>query len=538
MRRLRGGHVSGEFDVAIVGSGFAGSLLAIAARRIGRSVVLVEKGSHPRFAIGESSSPLANLLLDELCGRFDLTRVRPLVAFGSWRRERPDLDCGLKRGFTFYGHCAGKPFERRPGRGNELLVAASPNDEVADTHWLRADFDAFLAAEARLEGVEYLDETDLDSFEATPAGARLEGLRRGRAVSLRARFVVDASGPRGFLQRALGLPGAAFADLPPASGLYTHFENVRRLEDLEEIASDERPPYPVDDAAVHHVFDGGWIWVLRFESGLVSAGISASARLASELDLASGAGAWDRLLARFPTIARQFEGANPVRPFTHAPRLSFRTSSAAGPRWMLLPSAAAFVDPLLSTGIPLALLGVGRVADALDRHWNARSFDGAIEAIGRQTLFEADTTARLIAALFASFGDFEVFAALTLPYFAAASYAEAARRLGKPRLAGAFLSGDHPSFGPALARLCRNVLDASADGTISGRRSSLLEAVMDVIEPLDVIGLSRRSRRHWHPFDEEPLIEARGKLGATRDEIEAMVRRAGGAIPANGVTIA
>ena len=148
-----------DFDVAVVGSGFAGSLLAIACRRLGRSVVLVERGSHPRFAIGESSSPLANLLLEEICDRYGLDRIRPLSSWGSWQRAHSQIACGLKRGFTFYGHTPGRPFAADPERGDQLLVAASPNDEVADTHWPRGFRRAFLAEEARREGVEYLDET-------------------------------------------------------------------------------------------------------------------------------------------------------------------------------------------------------------------------------------------------------------------------------------------------------------------------------------------------------------------------------------------
>ena len=70
-------------EVVIVGSGFAGSLLARILAVQGYDVVLLERGTHPRFAIGESSSPLANLLLEELCDRFDLGRIRPLTAFGS-----------------------------------------------------------------------------------------------------------------------------------------------------------------------------------------------------------------------------------------------------------------------------------------------------------------------------------------------------------------------------------------------------------------------------------------------------------------------
>ena len=55
-----------DADVAIVGAGFAGALTALALRRCGRSVVLLERGRHPRFAIGESSTPLANLLINVL----------------------------------------------------------------------------------------------------------------------------------------------------------------------------------------------------------------------------------------------------------------------------------------------------------------------------------------------------------------------------------------------------------------------------------------------------------------------------------------
>jgi choline dehydrogenase-like flavoprotein len=54
------------FDIAVIGSGFAGSLIAMIARRLGRSVILIERGKHPRFTIGESSTPLANLLLEEI----------------------------------------------------------------------------------------------------------------------------------------------------------------------------------------------------------------------------------------------------------------------------------------------------------------------------------------------------------------------------------------------------------------------------------------------------------------------------------------
>ena len=125
------------FDLAIVGAGFGGSLMAMVAHRLGLSVVLLEQGRHPRMAIGESTTPLSNLLLEKLCAAYDLPRVAPLAKWGSWQRTYPELGCGLKRGFTFY-------------HGEEaLLVAASPRDEIADTHWYRSDVDHFLVREAQ-----------------------------------------------------------------------------------------------------------------------------------------------------------------------------------------------------------------------------------------------------------------------------------------------------------------------------------------------------------------------------------------------------
>jgi FADH2 O2-dependent halogenase len=82
-------------DVAVVGAGFGGALTALALRRRGYSVALVERGRHPRFAIGESSTPLANLLLEEIAATYDLPRVAPLSKWGTWRRADPALPGGV-----------------------------------------------------------------------------------------------------------------------------------------------------------------------------------------------------------------------------------------------------------------------------------------------------------------------------------------------------------------------------------------------------------------------------------------------------------
>ena len=518
--------------MAVVGSGFGGSLTAMIARRLGRSVILLERGRHPRFAIGESSTPLANLLLEELARRYDLARLLPLAKWGSWQKAYPQIACGLKRGFTFYHHQFERPFLNDSERHDQLLVAASPRDEIADTHWYRADFDHFLVREAQALGVVYLDQTKLETVGFNSKSVALEGERGGKRVSVRARFIVDASGPRGFLHRALRLPEAPFEDFPATQALYSHFTDVKRWDDLVADSvmppAAEQPPYPVDDAAVHHVFAGGWVWILRFNNGITSAGVAATDGLADALRFAEGEAAWNRLLERLPSLRELFTDATSQWPFVHAPRLSFRSATVVGPRWALLPSAAGVVDPLLSTGFPLTLQGIARLAVVLEADLDSARLEERLNQYARQTFQELDVAAKLVSALYASMNDFPLFTALSLLYFAAASFTETARRLHRPDLTGSFLLNDHPDFSPRLHSCCDRVLRAfSHGGGTAAAHASLIDDIYRAIEPFDVAGLCDRGRRNWHPVAARDLLNASGKLGVGRAEIRQLLARCG-----------
>jgi len=506
-----------EADVAVVGSGFGGSLTALVCRRLGLSTVLLERGRHPRFAIGESSSPLANLLLAGIASRFGLPRVAPLAAWGSWKRERPELRCGVKRGFSFYSHLPGEPAAPRADR--ELLVAASPRDEVADTHWYRPDVDRFLAEEASSAGAEYLDEVELSGLERTPRGLRHDGVRRGTSLSVRARLAVDASGPHGFLHRALGIGEKSFERLSGTEALYAHFTGVPRYEDLGLVPDAGSSPYRPDDAALHHVFPGGWVWVLRFDDGLVSAGVAAERALARELRLEEGEPAWRRLLMRFPALARHLGPGVATTPLFHR-EIPFRSAEASGPGFVLLPSALASIDPLLSTGFPLTLLGIERLGDTLERDWGTPRLGRSLARLGELSLREADAAARLVGALYRAFGDPPFFRALALLYFAAASYAEAARRLGRPHLAESFLLCERDPFGRRLRTLTRRDASPGADGRA---RESHLRALADAIVPIDVAGLSAAGRTRF-PHRGADLVAGASKLGATAQEARRVLK--------------
>jgi FADH2 O2-dependent halogenase len=251
---------------------------------------------------------------------------------------------------------------------------------------------------------------------------------------------------------------------------------------------------------VHHVFDGGWVWVLRFDHGVTSAGFAATDALLAELG--EGEAAWHALLRRFPSIGEQFAATRPVQPFTHRRPLTYRCGRIAGEGWALLPSAAAFVDPYFSNGFVLTLAGIQRLGAVLEG-------TASLEAYAADTLREADAVADLASACYATFADFPAHRALALLYFAAASHAEMARRLGRP---AALLLQDRPPFREALRRACA-----------AARRGAplALHEVRAAIEPFDVAGLCDPTRRDHFPVDPRDAIAAAHKLGATPAEVEA-----------------
>jgi FADH2 O2-dependent halogenase len=509
-----------DVDVAVVGSGFGGSLTALALARRGRRVALVERGRHPRFVIGESTTPLTNLLLEEIADEYDLPRVRAFSKWGTWQRTHPDVACGLKRGFTFLFHRDGKPFTEDRAHAHQLLVAASPHDDVADTHWYRPEFDQALVREAEAAGVIHLDDTRLDTARDVGAAMELDGERDGRPVRVTAGFVVDASGPRGFLARVLDLGEAPLGWLPPTAGLYTHFEGVDLWDEVSP--PDRTPPYPRDDAALHHVFPGGWIWVLRFNNGLTSAGAALTHPLAAAIAATDGSAGWDRLLATLPSVADHFRRARPTRPFIYAPRLAFRCPRVAGERWALLPSAAGVIDPLLSTGFPLTLLGIQRLLRLLEGTAPGPERASALAAYEERTLRELDATEQIVGTLYRTMDDPDVFRRVSLLYFAAASYSEAARRLGRPDLAPGFLLREHPTFGPELDACVRLAATRPAGAT----RSSLFARIERAIEPFDIAGL-RADRAHWYPTSASDLIASAAKLHASREAIAELLTKCG-----------
>jgi FADH2 O2-dependent halogenase len=527
---------SDRAQVVVVGSGFAGALLARLLATQGLAVMLIERGRHPRFAIGESTTPLANLCLERLADRHGQPDLRHLAAHGRWLEHLPGLRRGLKRGFTFYRHAAGKPYANDAANGARLLVAASPNDRVADTHWLRQDVDHHFVRQAEAAGVVYRDRTRVTAISFSGRGVRLRTERDGDAREVRAEMLVDATGPGGLLRRAVPIPSALARTATRSLLLYSHFTDVRLFADVarESGASLPAGPYPEDWAAMHHLMDEGWMYVLRFDDGLVSAGLLATPRgarrfaLAAEGDAARG---WQGLLARYPALDAQFQKARPAYPVRFAGRVQHRLARATGDRWVVLPHTFAFVDPLFSTGIAWSLLAVERLTEAFG---NARARGRGLPSAAAFRRYEAllaaeaDLFDRLVAGAYLALSVFALFAAHAMLYFAVVSFSETRQRLVPGSGGEPFLGASEPdverAYRESLWRLARLTGRGRRPASPAERRE-FAGWVARTIASRNVAGLADPERHNLYAVDLEVLVERGHLLGLTPSEVRRALPR-------------
>lgn len=527
------------YDVAILGSGFAGTLLARSLNAVGQRVLLLEKGSHPRFALGESSTPLANLSLERLAERYGLDDLYALASHGRWCRRYPEIGRGLKRGFVFYRHELDRP-DPPSERSERLLVAASPGDETADTQWLRSDLDAFWVSRAQEEGVDYRDQFEVEAVDACDEGAVIFGSAGERELRDEALFVVDATGAGGCLRTLLGLEAA-----PSPSFLtrlvYGHFSGLPPFG--EAVGLDpSRDPFSEQWAAVHHLFDCGWMYQLRFDDGTTSVGFVVEEEKAKAdgvaVDWRHPAEAFQLLLSRLPALERQFATAKPLFPLCTSGILPYRLTRATGDRWALLPHAFAFFDPLFSTGNAWSLLGVERLAQLL-RHGppepdQLAAYDSLLNA-------EADQIQRLIEAGYEILDDFDAFSTLSQLYFVTVSFSEAAQRLLDYEEWERLVAASRSRI-PVLEDWCW-------EGFLGARDTRLLEAfresrgraaepgslspdwIREIVAPFNLAGLLRDEVHPLYPVDLDLLTERSALLGLTADEMRRRLPRLREAAP-------
>ena len=335
------------YDVAILGAGIAGSVLAAILARNGVRVLLVDAGTHPRFAVGESTIPHTTLLLRVLSERYRVPEVAHLAGFGNVQRH-VSRACGIKRNFGFVYHREGRP--QNPHEVNQFVL---PRIAGTENHWFRQDVDAYLFHAAVRYGATPRQRTRITDVDIDGSGVTLAS---DRGETFRARYVVDASGFRSPLAERFSLREQPTRLRHQSRSLFTHLVGVRPYDDCLRPRSAYRNPVAWHEGTLHHVFDGGWLWVIPFDNHpgatneLCSVGLTLDPRTHPRNGI-DPADEFDGFLARFPEIARQFTDARAVRDWTSTPRMQYSCTHTVGDRFCVTAHAAGFIDALYSRGL-------------------------------------------------------------------------------------------------------------------------------------------------------------------------------------------
>ena len=336
--------VGAAVDVVVLGSGIAGSTTALALAGSGFSVLVVERASHPRFAIGESIVPTTTLGFDHLAHRSGVPELAQLCSYPELKR----LGCGAwpKQHFWFGHHQPGKPL----AESDQLMFESLSLPRGPDVHLLRADTDAYLVSLFGKYGVSYLDHTTMTRFEPGVDRVALELESEGAAQRVEAKLVVDCTGPGSPLAQRYGLRDDPTSLETDTRSIFAHFRGVRPVETVLG-TPDEAFRFRRDGGTIHHAFDGGWMWVIQFDNDTTSVGVvldrtkhPADETVPAEEELRA-------IVDRFPTVAAHLAGMEPTRPLIRTGRIQFSARGIQGPGFVLSPHAAAFVDPLFSSGI-------------------------------------------------------------------------------------------------------------------------------------------------------------------------------------------
>jgi flavin-dependent dehydrogenase len=318
-----------DFDVVVIGGGPGGSATAGLLAKRGHRVLVLEREKFPRYHIGES------LITGSLPALEDLGLRDRLDKMGFTRKYGGTLLWGTNQGTW------------------DFRFTEASNYEYA-YQVRRADFDAVLLGRARELGAYVIEEATVkeplfDGERITGIAYTQKGAEEKRTATCR--LVVDASGQSHILGRRLDL--VEWHDDLRNIAVWTYFQGCQRYGGTRagDIVTENRP--------------SGWFWFIPLHDNTVSVGyvtpieeFKKSGKTLEELFAAELSSAVE--VKALTTGAFRVSGFRSIRDWSYTCRRFY------GPGWALVGDAAAFIDPLLSTGVTLAIRGAYGLADAVD----------------------------------------------------------------------------------------------------------------------------------------------------------------------------
>ena len=387
-----------DFDVAILGNGLSGSLLATILSKQGVSVVLIDGEQHPRFAVGESTIPHTSLLISLLAEKYDLPELDDLVD-AEGLAKRVCATCGIKRHFGYVYHRPGQTYN--PTEGLQFGTAA--RDE---NHWFRQDIDGYLHQLAIHYGAVPRQKTKVTGIEIDDAGVRLQ---TSAGEEIRARYLVDGTGYRSILADRFNLRENPTRLKHHSRTLFTHMVDVPPFDDAHN-------PLAISyhDGTLHHCFERGWFWVIPFNNNplstnpIISVGLTIDPRRYPKPEM-SAEQEFHEFLQRYPSVAEQFKDAKAVRPWVATGRLQYSSKKTTGYRYCLMSHASGFVDPLFSRGMFNTVEVISALLDPLLEALRTDNFDEEpFRSIDAQQQLVLDYNDNLVNCSFISWNDFDL----------------------------------------------------------------------------------------------------------------------------------
>lgn len=317
-------------DVLVIGGGPGGSTTAALLAQRGFRVALLEKGRHPRFHIGESLLPANLPLLDEL-GVGDQVRA---IGMEKWGAE-----------FV-------SPWHAQKTQTFEFAEAWNKSMPMA-YQVRRSEFDHVLLRNAADKGATVVEGCTVQDAQFQPdgKGATISAAHDdGGSSTWRARYVVDASGRDTFL-------GGRFKakhrnPKHNSAAMFAHFTGAKRLDGKAE------------GNITIFWFDHGWFWFIPLADGTTSVGAVAwpyyfKTRSKPLVEFFADT------IAMSPELSARLENATRVSDVEATGNFSYACDRTHGPGYLLVGDAYAFIDPVFSSGVMLAMQGGFAAADAL-----------------------------------------------------------------------------------------------------------------------------------------------------------------------------
>jgi flavin-dependent dehydrogenase len=343
-----------DFDVAVIGGGPGGSSTAAALARRGRSVLLLERERFPRFHIGESQLPWINGVLESLGAH----------------------EAVAKAGFVHKWGASFWEIDGRPAAYVDFTAAVeTPRPQTYQVP--RATFDELLLRHAERSGVVVRERHRAVDAVFEPDGVTLRFAGPdGDEQSARVSMLVDASGRAGFLARKIG--GHVTDAMLQHVSVHAQYEGVPRPEGRA-----------AGDIRVLTRSDIGWTWLIPISETVTSVGVVVPRDLHRRESKATPEASLDHYLRETPAAIPLLSAGRRVSAARFDADYSYLATRMAGDRWVAVGDSAAFLDPIFSTGVLLAMQGGLEAAEAIDAgiragDLSARRFEGYERRVRRR----------------------------------------------------------------------------------------------------------------------------------------------------------